>query len=623
MIVSGPGAAPVLRRPAMSASPPTTLGKYQIIREIARSNDIVYEGYDPLMNRRVAIKELALPGGSTDVQREDRVRRFQREVKAAGSLAHPNIVTIYEVSEDAGRHYMAMEYLDGHTLRNELDTKGFLPVVRSVEIAQEVLSALEFAHRNGVVHRDVKPENIQVLENGHVKLTDFGIARLTFEPNLTMDGQVFGTPSYMSPEQVVGKDIDQRSDLFSAAVVLYEMVTGQKPFKGDSVVSITYAIMNATPEAPPQAPYALQQVLERALDKSPAMRYASATELSAALEGVRQALAHGGAVQGVVSAPTGPALTGPAPFVPTPAPPPILAPPPSYSYTPYAQPAPPPPTAGGPNVSYQPYLPGGAGAAPYAGGYVPPQGGGTYQPTAIPVYYPPPPRQPLLKPETQRFLSRLFLAVVILGSFFALLIVGVQSISNAVERMRTSEQDRTTIQLQVPPDPSAPLDTQIEQREARMAELNSEVARGEEARQIAVLYERNGRQRLANGDVQGAEVSFGEAIRKDPDNPALRTNLAALYAGVAARTRYADDAIPLWQESASYWSQAADLERSSEQALEFRTAAAQALYRSAELQVQSGRAGDARLTLYDARRLSPTGSPTEAAVLRLLQELGG
>src|SRR5215472_13065426 len=123
----------------MSSSPPTTLGKYQIIREIARSNDIVYEAYDPLMNRRVAVKELAVPGGSTPQQKDERLKRFLREAKAAGSLAHPNIVTIYEVGEDAGRHYLVMEFLDGHTLRNELDAKGFLPPEESIKIAEAVL----------------------------------------------------------------------------------------------------------------------------------------------------------------------------------------------------------------------------------------------------------------------------------------------------------------------------------------------------------------------------------------------------------------------------------------------------------------------------------------------------
>src|SRR6476620_6872709 len=144
----------------MSNSPPSTLGKYQIIREIARSNDIVYEAYDPLMNRRVALKELAMPGGSTPQQREDRINRFKREAQAAGTLNHANIMTVYEMGQEGDRLYMAMEYLDGHTLRNEIDTRGFLPLERALEIAQEILQGLEHAHKQGVVHRDIKPDNI-------------------------------------------------------------------------------------------------------------------------------------------------------------------------------------------------------------------------------------------------------------------------------------------------------------------------------------------------------------------------------------------------------------------------------------------------------------------------------
>src|SRR5580704_11717537 len=170
-------------------SPPTSLGQYQIIREIARSNDIVYEAYDPLMNRRVAVKELSMPSGSTSQQQDDRISRFKREAQAAGTLNHPNIMTVYSFAEDAGRTFMAMEYLDGQTLRNEIDTKGEIPIDRAVDIATSVLSGLEHAHTKGVIHRDIKPDNIQILSNGSVKITDFGIARLTFQPNLTVDGQ--------------------------------------------------------------------------------------------------------------------------------------------------------------------------------------------------------------------------------------------------------------------------------------------------------------------------------------------------------------------------------------------------------------------------------------------------
>jgi len=317
------------------SSPPSTLGKYQIIREIARSNDIVYEAYDPLMNRRVALKELSMPNGSTPQQREERVSRFKREARAAGTLAHPNIMTVYELGEEGDRYYIAMEFLDGHTLRNELDTKGALPINRAIEIAEGVLQGLEFMHGKGVIHRDIKPDNIQILSDGRIKLTDFGIARLTFEPNLTMDGQVFGTPSYMSPEQVVGREIDARSDLFSLAIVLYEMIGGRKPFAGDSVVSITYAIMNKEAERLNEANYALWQVIERALDKSPALRYASAIDFESALKAA-QAAASSGPVLDVMAPPpiSSYGATGNPYMMPTPG---MQAPPQMYN-----QPAPPP-----------------------------------------------------------------------------------------------------------------------------------------------------------------------------------------------------------------------------------------------------------------------------------------
>lgn len=367
----------------MGPSPPQSLGKYQIIREIARSNDIVYEAYDPVMNRRVAVKELAVPPGANEQQREDRLRRFLREAKAAGSLAHPNVVTIFEVGEQAGRHFLAMEYLDGHTLRNEIDGQGFLEVKRAAEITLEVLEALDYAHRNGVVHRDIKPENIQLLSDGRVKLTDFGIARLTFEPNLTMDGQVFGTPSYMSPEQVLGRDIDARSDLFSVGVILYEMLSGAKPFTGDSVVAITYSIINREPERPKQVNHAFWQVLMRALDKSPILRFASAEEMMAAVKDALEA-----------------SLAGPV-LDTTPLPAPTLGAtlPPASS---------PPLPAGWPTASPGP-APAGTVSHP------------------MPVYYPPPPRRPLLSPAAKLFVVRLLGSVLVVGTLFALVVASLYS----------------------------------------------------------------------------------------------------------------------------------------------------------------------------------------------------
>lgn len=424
----------------MSSTPPTTLGKYQIIREIARSNDIVYEAYDPLMNRRVALKELALPSGSTPQQKDDRLKRFLREAKAAGSLAHPNIVTIFEVGEQGGRHYLVMEYLDGHTLRNEIDTKGFLSVSRSVEVAESLLRALEYAHQNGVIHRDIKPENIQLLSDGRIKLTDFGIARLTFEPNLTMDGQVFGTPSYMSPEQVVGREIDVRSDLFSVGVVLYEMLSGSKPFRGDSVVTITYAIMNTEPEQIRQAPHAIQQVLNKVLDKSPTLRYGSASEMLRALDDARRSLTSGtpqpptqmgvqapmGVPQGgappIITAPYGQqqsptpgqpitAPYGQSAFSPHPAPAQVPGPPMAYPYNPY-NPAP---------IQQQPPGLGGPIHTPYQPGATHPQQQIPISSLPMQVYYPPPPRKPLLEPDQKVFLSRLFLAIFLSITVFGAL----------------------------------------------------------------------------------------------------------------------------------------------------------------------------------------------------------
>ena len=268
----------------MSSAPPTKLGKYQIIREIARSNDIVYEAYDPVLNRRVAIKELAVPVGATAQQREERIKRFLREARAVGSLDHPNIMTVHDADQEGDCYFIAMEFLDGKTLRQEIDAVGSLPEARAIEIAKAVLTALDYAHAHGVIHRDIKPDNIQLCSSGEIKLTDFGIARLTFEPNLTMDGQVFGTPSYMSPEQVQGKEIDVRSDLFGVGVVLYEMLSGLKPFAGDSVIAITFAIANYEPKRVPQISDRMWRIILKALAKKPEGRFASAKEFLQVLE---------------------------------------------------------------------------------------------------------------------------------------------------------------------------------------------------------------------------------------------------------------------------------------------------------------------------------------------------
>lgn len=391
----------------MSQTPSATIGKYQIIREIARSNDIVYEAFDPVMNRRVAVKELNMPRGAAAGQAADRLQRFHREARAAGSLVHPNIVTIYEVGEDDGRHFIAMEYLDGRNLRQEMDAYGKLDQKRAAKIAVEVLKGLSFSHEKGIIHRDIKPDNIQLLPGGEIKITDFGIARLTFEPNLTVDGQVFGTPSYMSPEQINGKDLDARSDLFGVGVILYEAISGEKPFQGDSVVSISYAVMNHRPNVPTEMTREMWSVVEMALEKTPQTRFANASAMINALEQANR----------------------PAPAAPV-APPPVVAPAPPPGMTPYGTPM--PQGYSGAQVQqqgaqpYQPYNPGAPAPPPQQGQQQ--ANPHSYQPYGqktrpkLPIYYAPPKRRrPLISPTTASTLGRLFVAFLVIGLAIVLL----------------------------------------------------------------------------------------------------------------------------------------------------------------------------------------------------------
>ena len=274
----------------MAVSSNTILGKYRIIREIARSNDIVYEAIDPTMARRVAVKELQLPPHLAGAQKRERIERFYREAKAAGTLSHRNIVTIHDVGQENDRHFLVMEYLEGQSLRDILQMQGALPLKETVEITLQLCDALAYAHSRGVVHRDIKPDNVHILPGGIIKLTDFGIARITAEPSITTQGQVFGTPSYMSPEQVASHTVDHRTDLFSLGITLYEMLTGRKPFVGDSVITITYNIMNNQPAMPVGIPHALQQILQRALAKDPNLRYQNAAAMAADLRAEKFAL---------------------------------------------------------------------------------------------------------------------------------------------------------------------------------------------------------------------------------------------------------------------------------------------------------------------------------------------
>ena len=262
-----------------------TVGRYEITGELGRgAMGVVYKALDPTIGRTVALKTMRLDVHGLDAQ--EMVRRFQNEARAAGVLNHPNIVTIYDAGEQDGIFYIAMEFIEGTTLHELLAEKRVLPIEEVVQIARQICRGLDYAHSNGIVHRDVKPANIMITANGTVKIMDFGIAKSGGQ--VTNTGQVLGTPNYMAPEQVKGRPLDGRSDLFSLGVILYEMLTGEKPFVGQNVTTIIYKIVNETPITPRDLDVTvhpgLSAIVTRALAKAPDDRYQSGAELIRDLE---------------------------------------------------------------------------------------------------------------------------------------------------------------------------------------------------------------------------------------------------------------------------------------------------------------------------------------------------
>ena len=273
------------------------LGRYEILGELGHgAMGIVYKARDPLIDRVVAIKTINL-GLALD-EKEEYEERFYQEAKAAGRLSHPNIVTIYDVGKSGNVAYIAMELLQGRELRDIMNDGGVLLVDQVLDIVAQVALGLAYAHEHDIVHRDVKPSNIMVVRDGHVKITDFGIARMASSSVRTQTGMVLGSPKYMSPEQVMGKAIDRRSDIFSLGVMLYEMLTGQAPFIGENVNAIMYQTLNVAPAPPnklnPAVPEMLNFIVAKALAKGVDDRYQNAKDFAIDLRACRDTLPRSG-----------------------------------------------------------------------------------------------------------------------------------------------------------------------------------------------------------------------------------------------------------------------------------------------------------------------------------------
>ncbi len=265
-------------------------GRYRIERKLGTGGMAdVYLAEDQELGRRVAIKILNDRHAADD----QFVERFRREAKNAAGLSHPNIVSIYDRGEAEGTYYIAMEYLDGRSLKELIVSRGQAPIRLAIEYARQILAAIGFAHRHGIVHRDIKPHNVLVGPEGRVKVTDFGIAR-SGASQMTEVGSIIGTAQYLSPEQARGSPVDQTSDVYSVGVVLFELLTGQVPFTGDTPLEIAMKHLSEVPKPPsevrPEVPHDLDLVVLRALAKDPADRYRTADEMDADLARVLEGL---------------------------------------------------------------------------------------------------------------------------------------------------------------------------------------------------------------------------------------------------------------------------------------------------------------------------------------------
>ena len=310
-----------------------TLGKYEIKRTLGKgAMGVVYEGWDPIIARRVAIKTVKIPDAD-DPETEEQLARFRREAQAAGRLIHPNIVGVFDYGEANGIAYIVMEYVDGPSVKSLVDKQERFSVPNIMRIMEDLLTGLQFSHERGVVHRDIKPANIMLTSQGQGKIADFGIARIE-SSSMTQAGTVLGTPAYMSPEQFMGQVVDARTDLYSSGVVLYQLLTGERPFEG-GLSAIMHKALNTEPPAPSQiavtCPAAFDGVVRRAMAKRPEDRYQSATEFLQALRAAASGQAEPAPADSadeatMVSAPRASAPPRPAPTAASVGPTPSAAP---------------------------------------------------------------------------------------------------------------------------------------------------------------------------------------------------------------------------------------------------------------------------------------------------------
>jgi serine/threonine-protein kinase len=288
----------------------TQVGKYRIDRELGRgAMGVVYKAFDTVVERPVAIKTIRLDVDDA----EGLAARLRREAKSVGQLEHTNIVTLYDAGESNGLFYLAMQFIEGETLQSRLERERWFTLKETLEMFAQICSGLDYAHSRGVIHRDIKPANIMITSNGVVKLTDFGIAKLT-NAGASTSGLILGTPSYMSPEQAIGKPLDGRSDIFSLGSILYELLTGEKAFAGQNVTTVIYKIVHESPTPvlalQPGMDPAVEPIVLKALAKNPDARFQTCQELALALETyVNNSIAGSFAISPTLRGPQSPATS--------------------------------------------------------------------------------------------------------------------------------------------------------------------------------------------------------------------------------------------------------------------------------------------------------------------------